>query len=328
MTPTDTTGAAAWRQRASIDVPLHHPRRQDLLHEQWRHRLGHIAHVGHLRLPADRTAGIHRTRVERRLVGEVAVSRQFSDPIEGTSGSGTADGRADFVAVHVIRSGRLRIEDTGRRAELGPGTLCIRDLHASWQFAYTAPTDCRVLILPRAGLLDPLHRTRLPSLTVAPATAPESRLLLAHLDTAWSLAEQLGPEGTHAAGAALAMLLTGLIRTHAPTAVLPSSLRAAATAYADSRLRDPGLTPATIAGALNVSIRTLHRAFADDGETVMAYVRRRRLEGARRELDRPGSPYTVAEVAARWQFADPSHFRRAHRGTYGQSPRGQGDRST
>ncbi|WP_329244425.1 helix-turn-helix domain-containing protein [Streptomyces sp. NBC_01478] len=60
----------------------------------------------------------------------------------------------------------------------------------------------------------------------------------------------------------------------------------------------------------------------------MAHVRRRRLEGARRELGLPGSPFTVADVAARWQFADPSHFRRAHRGTYGQPPGGQGDRST
>ncbi|WP_406187783.1 helix-turn-helix transcriptional regulator [Streptomyces sp. NBC_01006] len=77
---------------------------------------------------------------------------------------------------------------------------------------------------------------------------------------------------------------------------------------------------------MNVSVRTLHRAF--DGETVMAYVRRRRLEGARSDLDRSGSPYTVAEVAARWQFADPSHFRRAYRNAYGQSPRAAGDRSS
>ncbi|MGW1754049.1 helix-turn-helix domain-containing protein [Streptomyces mirabilis] len=314
MTQTQAIDVPGWRQRASIDVPLRHPHRQDLLHEQWQRRLGHLAHVRQLRLPADRTRGVHRTRVERRLVGDVAVSRQFSDPIEGTSGSGKTNGRADLVAVHIIRSGSLRIENTGRRADLGPSTLCIRDLHTSWQFAYTAPTDCRVLILPRAGLLQHLYRTRLPALTVAPSTAPESRLLLAHLDAAWSLAEQLGPEATHAAGEAMAMLLTGLIRTHAPIAVPPQSLRAAATAYADSRLRDPDLAPATIARALNVSVRTLHRAFAD-GETVMAYVRRRRLEGARRELDCPGSPYTVADVAARWQFADSSHFRRAHRGT-------------
>ncbi|MER5901528.1 helix-turn-helix domain-containing protein [Streptomyces mirabilis] len=314
MTQTQAIDVPGWRQQASIDVPLRHPHRQDLLHEQWQRRLGHLAHVRQLRLPADRTRGVHRTRVERRLVGEVAVSRQFSDPIEGTSGSGKTKGQADLVAVHIIRSGSLRIEDTGRRADLGPGTLCIRDLHTSWQFAYTAPTDCRVLILPRAGLLQHLYRTPLPALTVAPSTAPESRLLLAHLDAAWSLAEQLGPEATHAAGEAMAMLLTGLIRTHAPIVVPPQSLRAAATAYADSRLRDPDLAPATIARALNVSVRTLHRAFAD-GETVMAYVRRRRLEGARRELDCPGSPYTVADVAARWQFADSSHFRRAHRGT-------------
>lgn len=123
------------------------------------------------------------------------------------------------------------------------------------------------------------------------------------------------------------MLLTGVIRTHASFAVPPRSLRAAATAYADGGLRDPDLTPADIARALNVSVRTLHRAFAD-GESLMAYVRRRRLEGARRELGRPGSPYTVAEVAARRQFADPGHFRRVHRETYGQSPRRPEDRST
>ncbi|MFD7834701.1 helix-turn-helix domain-containing protein [Streptomyces sp. NPDC059761] len=225
-----------------------------------------------------------------------------------------------------MSSGSLLIEDTGRRADIGPGMLCVRDLHAFWRFAYTEPTDCRVLILPRAGLLDHLHRTRLPPLTVVPATTPESRLLLAHLDTAWALADELGPAGTRAAGTALSVLLTGLLQSHTSTDLPLQTLHAAATAYAERRLTDPGLNPAVIAQALNVSVRTLHRAF--DGETVMAYVRRRRLEGARSDLDRPGSPYTVAEVSARWQFADPSHFRRAYRNAYGQSPRAAGDRSS
>jgi len=78
----------------------------------------------------------------------------------------------------------------------------------------------------------------------------------------------------------------------------PQALHSAATAYADGRLRDADLSPATIAQALNVSVRTLHRAFPD-GESVMGYVRRSRLQAAHRELDRPDSPYTVAEVAAR-----------------------------
>jgi hypothetical protein len=76
VTGTGTeVGTAPWQQRAAIDVPLHHPHRQDLLHEQWQRRLGQIAHVRGLRLPANRTDGVHRTRVERRPVGEVVVSR-------------------------------------------------------------------------------------------------------------------------------------------------------------------------------------------------------------------------------------------------------------
>ncbi|MER7184432.1 helix-turn-helix domain-containing protein [Streptomyces hyaluromycini] len=95
---------------------------------------------------------------------------------------------------------------------------------------------------------------------------------------------------------------------------------------ADTARRGHGLRRPAAAGPRphprrhRVSVRTLHRAFAD-GESVMAYVRRRRLESARRELDHPGGTYTVADVASRWQFADPSHFRRAYRNTYGQPPR-------
>ncbi len=307
-----------WRHRTSIAVPLHLPHRQDLLREEWSRRLGHIGHVRNLRLPTDGPTGVYRTRVDHRLIGDVAVSRQYSDPIEGVSGLG----RGDLVAVHIIESGRLTVEDAGRRVGVAPGVLCIRDLQVPWEFAYTEPTRTRVLILPRAALIDHLGRTPLPALTTASATAPESRLLLAHLDTAWALSEQLGPAGTQAASAALAMLLTALISTHhIPAPAPPQALHTAATAYADSRLRDTDLSPATIAQALNVSVRTLHRAFAD-GESVMGYVRRSRLRAARRELDQPDSPYTVAEAAARWGFADPSHFRRAYRAAFGRPPRG------
>jgi AraC-like DNA-binding protein len=47
-----------------------------------------------------------------------------------------------------------------------------------------------------------------------------------------------------------------------------------------------------------------------------------RLEGARRELARPGSrPGTVAATAHRWGFADSTHFSRRFRAAYGTSPR-------
>ncbi|GLY83778.1 helix-turn-helix domain-containing protein [Actinoallomurus iriomotensis] len=89
---------------------------------------------------------------------------------------------------------------------------------------------------------------------------------------------------------------------------------------ADRHLTDPELSPASLARELNVSVRTLHRAFAATGESVAAYIRRRRLEQARLELAASLLRPSVSEVAARWQFADRSHFIRSFKKQYAQTP--------
>jgi AraC family transcriptional regulator, positive regulator of tynA and feaB len=89
---------------------------------------------------------------------------------------------------------------------------------------------------------------------------------------------------------------------------------------ADSHLTHPELSPRSLARELNVSVRTLHRAFAMAGEPVAAYIRRRRLEQAQLELAAPLHRPSVSEVAARWQFTDSSHFTRAFKNKYAQTP--------
>ncbi|MQY24184.1 Transcriptional activator FeaR [Nocardia sp. RB20] len=66
--------------------------------------------------------------------------------------------------------------------------------------------------------------------------------------------------------------------------------------------------------------RTLHRAFAQLEESVAAYIRRRRLEQARLDLTTSRGRPNVAEVGARWHFADSSHFIRAFKKQYGETP--------
>ncbi|WP_424528921.1 helix-turn-helix domain-containing protein [Sphaerisporangium viridialbum] len=92
-------------------------------------------------------------------------------------------------------------------------------------------------------------------------------------------------------------------------------------AFAEQRLGQADLTPSMIAAAHHVSTRYLHRLFQRQGLTVAGWIRRRRLERCRRDLADPamdGCP--VNAVAARWGFADGSHFNRLFRTTYGMPP--------
>jgi AraC family transcriptional regulator, positive regulator of tynA and feaB len=88
---------------------------------------------------------------------------------------------------------------------------------------------------------------------------------------------------------------------------------------ADSHLADSELSVLMLARELNVSVRTLQRAFAAVGESVTAYIRQRRLEEARLALTVPSSRLSVSELAAYWQFADSKHFIRAFKRHYGQT---------
>ncbi|MFE7185886.1 helix-turn-helix domain-containing protein [Streptomyces erythrochromogenes] len=62
------------------------------------------------------------------------------------------------------------------------------------------------------------------------------------------------------------------------------------------------------------------RAFAAAGEQVIAHIRHRPLHEARLALVSPSGRLSISELAAHWQFADGSHFTRALKKQYGQTP--------
>ncbi|MFI5677493.1 helix-turn-helix domain-containing protein [Streptomyces cellulosae] len=132
----------------------------------------------------------------------------------------------------------------------------------------------------------------------------------------------LAPAGVRAARNSLVELVKGVLTRGFDDKEprLAPALAQAAKDIADSRLTDPDLSPAVLARELNVSVRTLHRAFAAADESVSAYIRRRRLENARLELSSPDVRPSVSELAAHWRFADSSHFIRAFKKQFGQTP--------
>ncbi|MFE6867238.1 helix-turn-helix domain-containing protein [Kitasatospora sp. NPDC057692] len=121
----------------------------------------------------------------------------------------------------------------------------------------------------------------------------------------------------------LAVLVTELMEREAPEDPSGSAqLLARIRAHIEENLADPDLAPEAIARSQHISVRYLHKLFQQDGTTVGQWVRQRRLDACRRELERPSHrPISVAAVAHRWGFVSHSHFSRAFRDTYGVSPR-------
>ncbi|WP_316520064.1 helix-turn-helix domain-containing protein [Kitasatospora brasiliensis] len=121
----------------------------------------------------------------------------------------------------------------------------------------------------------------------------------------------------------LAILVTELLDQESPEPPGGSAeLLARIRAHIEESLADPDLSPETIARSQHISVRYLHKLFQQDGTTVGQWVRRRRLEACRRELERPSRRQTsVSAVAHRWGFVSHSHFSRAFRDAFGVSPR-------
>ncbi|MGW2373462.1 MULTISPECIES: helix-turn-helix domain-containing protein [Kitasatospora] len=262
-------------------------------------------------------AGDFRISVRAVKVHDLVIADVRGASITGTN-RGTPGDHDDRVLMHVVRP-RLRSFSRSRASEVvgRAGNLMLQrgGLPASEE---AGRMSAKVLIMP-ASVLGPLIRDRLVTGSVASA---EARLLLAHMSLVSEAFAGLTPGGARAAHDALIELVKGLLRGQADsTEPQPALVLAqAAKELVDRRVADAELSPSMLASELNVSLRTLHRAFAAAGESVAAYVRRRRLEQARSQLAELTGQSSVSEIAAQWHFADSSHFIRAFKRQYGQTP--------
>jgi AraC-like DNA-binding protein len=211
-----------------------------------------------------------------------------------------------------------------------PGALAVRQgeiaiLNTGRPFRVVFPGEVSrvVAIVPR-----PLLRARVPwcediATMKLDNETPAADPLRAHLAAA---GRNLAALDAPTAGAFLDNLVNLLALMLAPAAAPAEALRRARrdalAAYVVRNLANPALAPRAAADALGISLRLVHRLFAESGTSFGRFLLERRLEACRRSLDDPAArERTISDIAFACGFNELSHFSRAFKAHFGEAPR-------
>lgn len=260
-----------------------------------------------------------------RDLGAVRVS-ELVLPSPRAAGTAELVPAQDARRYHLVLtlSGTFGVAQAGREAVLGAGDLVLYGTSRPLR-CWSAPErelSAKVVVQFPEELL-PLPPDQVDRLLAVRLPGRDGLGAL----LAGSLRELLsGATGGHAARLAdisldlLAALLARElgVEPEPPRRTRHRALLAQVRHHIAEHLADPDLSPASVAAAHHLSVRHLHRLFAEQGTSVAGSIRALRLERCRRDLAE--SDELVHVVAARWGFTDPAHFSRLFRGTFGLSP--------
>jgi AraC-like DNA-binding protein len=238
----------------------------------------------------------------------------------------------DMLKMVLVRGGdSCVVSQDGRQARLSAGEFALYDTRRPYEVVVgecrDRPVQMMTFMFPPSLL--PLSRNRIRDLAAVPFPAGAglgdvtSQFLL---QLARNVDHYSPAEAARLSAAALEVLATRLaheLDVHdwdTPEARRHAQLTTV-QAFIQRHLGDAGLSPAMIAAAHHMSLRSLQQLFHDEGLTVAGWIRKRRLECCRHDLSDPElASRPVAAIAARWGFSSPGDFSRAFRAMHGLPP--------
>jgi AraC-like DNA-binding protein len=202
------------------------------------------------------------------------------------------------------------------------GDIVIADLDLPFETQPLAANfSHEVWLIPKSELAPYLPAAGRSIVQKLAATNPVEKMLAAYLDVLAREAVNMAPDTLDRVANTLCRLI-GIAIGAAPdeSTEAPREARLVqAKQYIERHLAEPQLSPARVAAALNISLRSLHNVFEPTGTSVARHILRRRLEECRATLlnDRNRS---VTDIAFAWGFNSLSGFYRAFQAAFDASP--------
>jgi AraC-like DNA-binding protein len=231
----------------------------------------------------------------------------------------------------VCERGSSVVAQGGQHARLSAAEFAVYDTRQPYEVACGVDLDqpTRVMTFMFPPSLLPVSRSQIRRLTATriPASAGLGDLTAQFLLQLARNVDHYSPaEAARLSTAALEVLATRLAheldaRNWGSPQARRHAMLTTVQAFIHQHLGDPQLSPAAIAAAHHISLRSLHLLFHEEGLTVAGWIRQRRLERCRRDLSDPAlASRPVAAIAARWGFSSAADFSRAFRAMHGMPP--------
>jgi AraC-like DNA-binding protein len=276
-----------------------------------------------VRLPGHESGQFIGT-VQRRWVGPLCLVDCVCTPFTGRRGRAVMGDRGeDTLGLQMVRRGAERvIRPHNRQHVLTPGAVGLWDGSQAVGVDVVEPFSKRTMIFPRDLVYAVSPRLAEVEGLSALGERPATRLLVRYIDALATELPGLDERTRETASDVVLELLRAVVEPDLPAerTARREALRARVRRYVRANLTDQALGPESIARALSVSVRTVHAAFEDSGESVAGLVRATRLARCRQDLRDPTAG-SVTEIAFRWGFSNATHFSHVFKRAYGRSPR-------
>lgn len=234
----------------------------------------------------------------------------------------------EYFLVFIQREGRGMLRQDERMAVTNPGDFVLNDCTRPYEFVFDGDHhDAYVLRLPRKAFTGHLANLEDLCTTTVSGQGAAGHLLLTMVETLRRDVSELHPASALGVSEGIISVISAGLRS-LPSAALRQSSKLTAyhtariRAYVQQHLRDPELSIAGVAQALNLSPDHLSRLFRNEPVPLSRLIWQQRLDACRRDLADPRlARRSVSEVAFSWGFNDASHFSRSFRERHGVSPR-------
>lgn len=266
--------------------------------------------------PLDARLAIHR--VER-----VSLLELYGDPMTLTR---DPDATRPTLTALALVDGSIVLSQAERECAIAAGEVCLYIDDAPFELVLSTRAHAVAVGVPAAEFLDLFPRGREALRT--PIAADQGATAL-FVDQASTLLRRRKPLDAPTA-TALANSVVHLVGAVACSAVVDHPDGSHRTreklervlGFARAHLRDPDLDVETIAHAVHLSVRQVHRLFSGEPTSLMQWVMTQRLQNCYRELEQTSSRgRSIGRIAYEWGFSDQAHFSRAFRKHFGRSPR-------